>query len=75
MNESSIYYLYRRCLKKCLLEKIHSCRNNPEKSYAEKKIGIRLLVTHCLQIVRLIRQKTNFVVTKVKIVWKKFVKT
>ena len=27
---------------KCLLEKMHSCQNNPEKSYAEKK------VTHCL---------------------------
>ena len=36
-GESSIYYLCRPCLKKCLLEKIHSCRNNPEKSYAEKK--------------------------------------
>ena len=22
---------------KCLLEKMHSCQNNPEKSYAEKK--------------------------------------
>ena len=22
----------------CLLEKIHSCQNNPEKSYTEKKV-------------------------------------
>ena len=41
----------------CLLEKIHSCQNNPEKSYTEKKIGIRLLVTHCLQIVHLMQHK------------------
>ena len=38
----------------CLLEKMHSCQNNPEKSYTEKKLSIHLLVTHCLQIVRLI---------------------
>ena len=43
----------------CLLEKIHSCQNNPEKSFAEKKLGIRLLVIHCLQIFRLMRQKVS----------------
>ena len=59
----------------CWLEKTFSFRNNPEKSYTEKKLSIRLLVTHCLQIVHLIQQKTNLIVTKVKIVWKGFVKT
>ena len=64
------------CVKlECLLEKMHSCLNNPEKSYTEKKLSIRLLVTHSLQIVHLIRQNTNVIVTKVKIVWKGFVKT
>ena len=38
----------------CLLEKMHSCQNIPEKSYTEKKI-LHLLVTHCLQIVHLMQ--------------------
>ena len=38
----------------CLLIKMHSCQNNLEKSYTEKKLSIRLLVTPCLQIGRLI---------------------
>ena len=50
----------------CLLEKMHSCQNNPEKSYTEKKISIHFLVTHYLQIVRLIQQGQT--------VWKGFVK-
>ena len=50
----------------CLLEKMHSCQNNPEKSYTEKKISIHFLVTHYLQIVQLIQQG--------KTVWKGFVK-
>ena len=33
----------------CLLEKNHSCQNNPEKSYTEKK---HFFVTHFLQLVR-----------------------
>ena len=52
----------------CLLEKMHSCQNNPEKSYTEKKLSTRPLVTYCLQIVHLTQQKTNLIVTKVKIV-------
>ena len=28
----------------CLLEKMHSCQNNPEKSYTEKKLSIHPLV-------------------------------
>ena len=34
----------------CLLEKMHSCQNNPKKSYTEKELSIRLLVTHSLQV-------------------------
>ena len=59
----------------CLLEKMNSCQNNIEKSYTEKKISICLLVIQYLQVVRLSQQKTNLIVTKVKIVWKVFVKT
>ena len=32
--------------------------------YREKKLGIHLLVTHCLQIFHLMQQKTNFIVTE-----------
>ena len=48
----------------CLLEKIHSCQNNPEKSYTEKKTKC----TPSCQIFHLTRQKTNLIDTKVKIV-------
>ena len=45
----------------CLLEKMHSCQTNPEKSYTEKKqiqkLSIHLLVTHCSQIVHLTHKK------------------
>ena len=44
----------------CLLEKMHSCQNNPEKSYTEKK--------------NLTQQKTTLIVIGEKIVWKSFVK-
>ena len=42
----------------CLPEKMHSCQNNTEKSYTEKKLSIRLLVTHCLQVVHLMELQT-----------------
>ena len=59
----------------CLVEKMHSCQNNPEKSYTEKKkLSMHLLVTHCFQIVHLMK-KENKLVTKGKTVWKGFVKT
>ena len=58
-----------------LLEKMLSCQDNPKKSYTEKKLSIHLLVTHCLQIVHLMHQKTNLIVTKGKTAWKSFVKT
>ena len=60
----------------CLLEKMHLSQNNHEKFYTEKKkLSIRLLVTHCLQIVHLIQQKPNLIFTEVKILWKGFVRT
>ena len=41
----------------CLLEKMHSCQNNLEKSYTEKKkLRIHLLVIQYLQVVRLTQQ-------------------
>ena len=52
-----------------------SCQNNPEKSYAEKKMSRCHLVILCLQIFHLTQQKTNLIVTKVKTVCKGFVKT
>ena len=65
----------------CLLEKMHSCQNNPEKckqkqmqTLCKKKLSICFLVIQYLQIVHLIQQKTNLIFTKVKIVWKGFVK-
>ena len=33
------------------------------------------MVTHCLQIVHLMQQKTNLIVTMVKTVWTSFAKT
>ena len=60
----------------CLLGKKHSCQNNSEKSYTEKKtLSIHLLVIQYLQVICLTQQKTNLIVIKVKIVWKGFVKT
>ena len=60
----------------CLFEKMHSCQNNPEKSYTEKKkkLNIGLQVVQYLQDVRLTQQKTNLIITKMKIIWKCFVK-
>ena len=58
----------------CLLEKMHSCQNNPEKSYTEKKLSKRSLVIQYLQAVPLTQQKANLIVTKLKIVWKGYAK-
>ena len=58
----------------CLLEKMHSCQNNPEKSYTVKKQCIHLLLIQCLHMVHLTQQKTNLIVTEAKIVWKRFAK-
>ena len=57
-----------------ILEKTHSCQNNPEKSYTEKKAyTLRLLNVYKLFI--WYNKKTNFIVTKGKSVWKCFVNT
>ena len=46
---------------------MHSCQKNPERSCTEKKkLSIHLVVTHCLQIVYLMKQKTNLIVTNAK---------
>ena len=58
----------------CLLKKMHSCQNNPEKSYTEKKLCIKLLVIQFLQIVHLTQQKTNLIVIEAKIIWKGFIR-
>ena len=39
-----------------LLEKMHLYQNNHKISYTEKKLNIRLLVTHCLKVARLSQQ-------------------
>ena len=42
----------------CLLEKMHSCQNNPERLYTEKKLSIHLLVIQYLQVVWLNKKQT-----------------
>ena len=59
----------------CLLEKMHSCQNNLEKSYTEKKTkhtpsGYSLFI----QIAHLIQQKISLIVTEGNTVWKGFVR-
>ena len=59
----------------CLLEKMRLCQNNPGKSYTEKKTkhtlsGYPLFINSLFDLT-----KRNLIVTKVKIVWKSFVKT
>ena len=48
----------------CLLEKMHSYQIIVKNHQQPQKISIHRLVTHCLQIVRLIQQKTNLIVTE-----------
>ena len=52
----------------CLLEKMNTCHNNPEKS-STTKINKHLykLVIHCLHIVHLIQQKISLIVIEVRI--------
>ena len=56
----------------CILPKISSCQNNPEKSYTERKANMSLQVTHGLHVVHLMHQKTNEVITEEKTAWKGF---
>ena len=50
----------------CLLEKMNTCYNNPEKSSATKIS--KHLVIHCLHIVHLIEQKISLIIIGVRIV-------
>ena len=44
----------------CILKKLQSIQNNPEKSYTEKKLDMSLLFGQCLQDVHLIKNKTKY---------------
>ena len=64
----------------CLVEKCTHVKIILKNLTQKKKLSIHLLVTHCLCIVHLTQrsctqQKTNLIVTKMKNVWKSFVKT
>ena len=56
----------------CFLEKMPSFKIILKNLTQKKKLSIRLQVTHCLQIVYLMQQKTNLIVTETKTVWKGF---
>ena len=59
----------------CLLEKVDTCQNNPEKSYTEKKkLNINLQTTLKLHAVHLINQKLNGTIIEEKTAWKSFVR-
>ena len=50
----------------CLLEKINTCYNNPEKS-STTEINIHQRVTRYLHIVHLMKQKISLTIIQVKI--------
>ena len=61
----------------CLLEKMHSCQNNLEKSYTEKKIKHKPSGYLLFTIAHLMQQKTNLIVMEKfckDTLWKSFVK-
>ena len=45
----------------CILKKLQSIQNNPEKSYTEKKLDMSLLVGRYIQNVHLIKKKINLI--------------
>ena len=59
----------------CLLKKEHSCQNNPEKSYTEKKARHKpsgwAMFTRC----SFDKKKINLIITEEKIVLKNYVKS
>ena len=59
----------------CLLEKCIHVKITLKDLTQRKKLSIRLLAIHCLQIVHLMQQKISLIVTETMIVWKTFVKT
>ena len=58
----------------CLLEKINTRQNNPEKSYTVKKLNINLQVTLELRAVHLINQKLNGIFIEEKTALKSFLR-
>ena len=58
----------------CILKKLQSSQNNPEKSYTEKKLDISLLVGHYIQDVNLIKKKINLIITEAKIILNNYVR-
>ena len=56
----------------CLLEKSIPVKIILKNLIQRKKLSIYLLAIHCLQIIHLIKQKMNLVVTEAKTVWKGF---
>ena len=48
----------------CTLKKVESCRNNPEKSYTEKKLDMSLLVGYYIKDAHLIKKKINLIIIK-----------
>ena len=61
----------------CLFEKMHSCQNNLEKSYTEKKIKHKPSGYLLFTIAHLMQQKTNLIVMEKfckDTLWKSFVK-
>ena len=51
----------------CILKKLQSIQNNPEKSYTEKKLDMNLLVGQCLKDVHLIKEKISLIIIEEKI--------
>ena len=70
LKAPAIIYAYLECL----LEKRIQVKIILKNLMPRKKLSIHLLLTHCLQIVRLMQQKTNLIVTKAQTVWKGFVR-
>ena len=58
-----------------LLQKIHSCQNNPEKLTQKEKPKRTPSDYSWLHVVHLMHEKTNGVITEGKTLWKCFVKT
>ena len=58
----------------CLLRKINICRNNPEKSYTEKKAVHRSSGYSLVTSAHLINRKMNKNIIREKTVWKYFVR-
>ena len=76
VNKIIKYYLGEKLFKKpfavyldleWLFKKLQSIQSNPKESYAEKKLDMNLLVVQCLQYVHSIKEKTNLIITKEKI--------